>query len=159
MKSDQLGKQILIVFIVSLAAYIGFYQFDKWTRLHHGPWQATFASENGVPSLTVSETNLKISGVKIAFPGEAATNPTTPITVTFDDVTKTNLPFGKVIFHDLTYLPGTMTMNFFGHEIELLPRTLVVNRKPVPWENGRVITVKPEEKLPPDPAPKKKSRY
>jgi hypothetical protein len=51
-----------------------------------------------------------------------------------------------------------MTMNFFGHEIELLRRTLVVNRKPVPWENGRVITLKAEEKLPPDPAPKKNRR-
>ncbi|MBI3882177.1 MAG: hypothetical protein HY301_19215 [Verrucomicrobia bacterium] len=158
MKSDRLGKHLLIVFIIALAAYVGFYQFDKWLRLRHGPWQVTFASDGGTPTLIVSEPSLKIAGVKIAFPSEMVTNFGAPVAWTFDDVSKTNLPFGHVIFHDLTFLPGTMTMGLFGHEIELLPRTLVVNRKEVPWESGKTISLKSEEKLPPDP-PKKKGRY
>ena len=157
MKSDRLGKHLLIAFVIALVAYVGFYQLDKWLRLRRGPWLVTFASEQGTPVLKVSEPRLNIADVQIAFPGESVTN-TAPVAWTFDDVSKTNLPFGKIIFHDLTYLPGTMTMNLFGHEIELLPRTLVVNRKEVAWENGRTVTLKPEEKLPPDP-PKKKGRY
>ena len=31
------------------------------------------------------------------------------------------------------FLPGVATMNLLGHEIELMPRTLVVDKKEVPW--------------------------
>ena len=94
--------------------------------------------------------------MKLQFPGETATNLATESLLAFDTPGNTNLPFGYVVFLDTTYLPGAVTMNFFGHEIELLPRTLVVNRKEVAWENGKVITMKPEEKLPPLPEPKKR---
>jgi hypothetical protein len=33
------------------------------------------------------------------------------------------------------FLPGVVTMNLLGHEIELMPRTLVIDKKEVPWIN------------------------
>ena len=67
------------------------------------------------------------------------------------------VPFGEWFFADLTYLPGTVTYNFFAedanasskgrrHEIELLPRGLVLNRKEYPWKAGMQIEVSTGDK-------------
>ena len=40
----------------------------------------------------------------------------------------------------VTVLPGTVTLEFAGHEVELLPRTLYLNRRPHPWQSeGRTL--------------------
>ena len=45
------------------------------------------------------------------------------------------------------FLPGVVTMNLLGHEIELMPRTLVIDKKEVPWNTvGGRITLKPSPK-------------
>ena len=45
------------------------------------------------------------------------------------------------------FLPGVVTMNILGHEIELMPRTLVIDKKEVPWDSaGSQITVHPPVK-------------
>ena len=47
----------------------------------------------------------------------------------------------SVKYADLTYLPGVITLELFGHEIELLPRTLYVNRHAIPWTAGTNLTL------------------
>lgn len=158
MKRDNIGRHILIVFVIAITAYFGLFHLNEWLRTRRGAWELIFAVEGGTPSLTVSEPKLNIRDVKLLFAGETVTNLTKGVPWVFDDVMKTNLPFGAVIFHDLTYQPGTMTMNLFGHEVELLPRTLAINRKSVPWESGKKIVLQPAEKIPPD-ASKEKARY
>jgi hypothetical protein len=57
------------------------------------------------------------------------------------------LPFGECIYQDLMFLPGVVTMNLLGHEIELMPRTLVIDKKEVPWVTpGNRITLQPQPK-------------
>jgi len=156
-KGDSLVKHLLLVLVIVVAGYFGLFQLNEWLRTRRGAWEVTFATDGGVPAVTINEARLGISNMTVAFPGESpARHLPSPVRWVFDDVTKSNPPFGQVIFHDLTYLPGTVTMNLFGHEIELLPRTLGVNRKEVAWEAGKTITLTPAEKLPPDSAPKKK---
>ena len=42
------------------------------------------------------------------------------------------------------FLPGIVTMNLLGHEIELMPRTLVVDKKEVPWSTaGAKVIIQP----------------
>jgi hypothetical protein len=53
------------------------------------------------------------------------------------------VPFGSVIFFDTTVLPGTVTMRLFGHEIEFIPRTLIIDHTPYGWINGTNIFVRP----------------
>ena len=65
--------------------------------------------------------------------------------VRFDGVEK-NAIFGEVIYEDLTFLPGVITFNLFGHEIELMPRVLVANRREVLWQKGGVIDLWPTNK-------------
>jgi len=68
------------------------------------------------------------------------------------------VPFGKVKFEDLTYLPGTVTFYFFGHDVELLPRALYINRKARPWQSNETITLTPADKPASLPEPKVKPR-
>jgi hypothetical protein len=159
-KRDNFLKHALIAFAITLIGYVLFYQADRWLRLRHGPWRVAFGvASNGVPAIVITEEKLGIKGARLEFPSETAALAGAPETLVFDSPLKTNLPFGRTLFLDTTYLPGAVTMNLFGHEIELLPRTLVVNRREVPWASVQTLTLDPSEKLPPDPAPKKKRRY
>ena len=57
------------------------------------------------------------------------------------------VPFGECIYQDLMFLPGVVTMNILGHEIELMPRTLVIDKKEVPWDSaGSQINLLPPAK-------------
>jgi hypothetical protein len=47
------------------------------------------------------------------------------------------------------YLPGTVTLELFGHEIELLPRVLIIDRKEHPWKSGTTISLVVSEDNPP----------
>ena len=72
------------------------------------------------------------------FPGEVAAGPTA--TIRFDTPAHT-VPWGRVKYEDLTYLPGVVTLELYGHEIEMLPRTMYVNRQSVPWITATNITL------------------
>jgi hypothetical protein len=43
------------------------------------------------------------------------------------------------VFQDTTFLPGTVVIQTFGHEIQLLPRVLTLDRAEHPWRPGEVI--------------------
>jgi hypothetical protein len=68
--------------------------------------------------------------------------------------------FGRVLYEDLTILPGVVTFDLFGHEIELLPRTLIINKKEIPWKSESVLELWPTNKpvQPPKPAHQDESR-
>jgi hypothetical protein len=66
--------------------------------------------------------------------------------VTFDQGHQ-QIPFGKVLYEDLRSMPGIVTFDFFGHEIELRPRLLVINRKELPWTSARTIALSPTNKV------------
>ena len=39
------------------------------------------------------------------------------------------------------YLPGTLTFDFFGHQVELLPRVLIIDKEEHPWQSGSRLKV------------------
>jgi hypothetical protein len=87
--------------------------------------------------------------LKIVFPGARTALTNLSTSVLFDNPIKT-VPFGKFVFHDLMYLPGTVTLELFGHEIELLPRVLIIDRKEYPWKSGATISLAvPKDNPPP----------
>ena len=154
MRSDGIRKHLVAAFLLAALLYAAGFALDQHLRTRHGPWAVTFTREpSGDPALVIQQRPLGIRDVKIVFGGESASHRVE--TVSFDRPGET-LPFGRVKFDDLTVLPGTVTIEFAGHEIELLPRTLYLNRRSRPWENGVAITLKSEDKLPvlaePDPA-------
>lgn len=131
-----------------LAFYFGGFHGLEYLRVRKGPWELTFEPTSGgvagsAPVIVVNQPASGVSAVKLVFHGEHATN--APGTVRFDGVEK-NAIFGELIYEDLTFLPGVVTFNVFGHELELMPRVLVVNRREVPWQSGAVIDLWPTNK-------------
>jgi hypothetical protein len=159
LSSDKLPRHLLIAFVLAIAIYAAFFSCDMRMRKRKGPWQVEFqTNEAGHASITVNQPALRITNVQIVFAGEIAT---TTGQVTFDRPQKP-VPFGKTKFEDLTYLPGSVAFDFFGHELELLPRTLYLNKKEYPWAASSIFTLTPDQKLPPgasqDPREKKRRR-
>ena len=76
----------------------------------------------------------------IVFSGSVA--PTNlPQTIRFPHgrVAPFDLPMGKCVFLDTLYLPGTVTVQVLGHEIQMMPRTLSLDRVEHPWLSGEKI--------------------
>lgn len=147
-ESDNILKHAAIVFCIAVVGYALFFFADSFLRTRKGPWEVTFFATNATPAIEVNQQNLGIRAVKIIFEGETATNQSVR-TLVFRQP-KQPLPFGKAKFEDLTYLPGSVAFDFFGHEVELLPRTLYLNKKEFRWESGKELRLLPTEKLPPE---------
>ena len=100
----------------------------------------TFTEVADVPAIVVNQPALQLTNITIVFGGAAA--PTNlPQTVAFEHgrAAPFALPFGKCVFVDAIFLPGTATCEIFGHEIQLLPRTLTIDRVEHPWRSGEKI--------------------
>jgi hypothetical protein len=154
--SDRLPKHLLIGFGLALLVYASFFSCDQYVRHRKGPWEVTFSTNStGWAQIEISHPGSRIHSI-IIFEGEKATNSGS---VNFEQPEKA-IPFGKMKFEDLTYLPGSVVFDLFGHEVELLPRTLYLNKKEHPWVRDEVIMLKADEKLPPEMSydPRKKKR-
>ncbi len=139
-KSDPLWKHALVVFSACLVLYFGGFGVVQHWRTHRGPWEVTFFQTNGAPVLRIDQPALGLTGVHLVFPGTNTPGLVAPVRVRFDEPgRREGLPFGQVKFLDTTFLPGTVTFDLYGHEVELLPRTLIVNRREHPWRSGAVI--------------------
>jgi len=142
MKSERLPKILLTGFFSALVLYIITFALLQNCRTTKGPWRVVFLTDNtGTPGLLVTQPKLKISK-RIMFSNEKLPRNNTVHAVVFDDPTKTNVPFGKVIFQDLTFLPGTVTLDMFGHELEFLPRVLTVDKHEHAWQDKEVVLVR-----------------
>ena len=153
MKSAITPKSIALLFPVVLVLYFVVFYGIEHVRHRQGPWEVDFQmNTQGVPRLVVSQPRLGIDRMQILFHGEIATNATGH--VAFDRVQRP-VPFGKVIYEDLTFLPGVVTFDLFGHEIELLPRVLIANKQEIRWRSGATLDLWPTNKLaqPPMPPP------
>jgi hypothetical protein len=137
-----------------LAALIGYfllYAADSHLRTRRGPWEVTFLAESdGTPALRIAQTALGLSNIVVRFPGEHVDSSSNPLPrrIRFEQP-MTPVPFGRVAFDDLMYQPGTVVLHCFGHEVQMLPRALFLDRIEHPWIDGRVFELKPEGKLPP----------
>ena len=157
MKSGFTAKPIALLFVAVLGLYLAVFYGIERARQHKGPWTVDFQTNvDASPVLIVSQAKLGLSNVRIVVHGENARNATGR--VSFDQV-KRPVPFGKVIYEDLTFLPGVVTFDLFGHEIELLPRALIANKRLVAWQSGITVELWPTNKPvePPHP-PKTRSR-
>jgi len=79
-----------------------------------------------------------------ARPESPVTNHTPPITTLLfaqPQPVPYEVPFGKCVFMDTTFLPGTVTFELFGHEIELLPRALIIDRQEHSWQPDLAISL------------------
>jgi hypothetical protein len=153
MKSGFTPKSLALLFSAVVLLYVAVFYGLEHARQRKGPWDVAFLTNaQGSPVIVVSQPRLGLSDLTIVFHGENASNTTGR--VLFDRVRRPT-PFGNVIYEDLTFLPGVVTFDLFGHEIELLPRTLIANKNQIRWQSAAVIDLWPTNKLAEPPRPPK----
>jgi hypothetical protein len=143
MKPAGQAKHFILAFLLALAGYVICYQLIEHRRAQNGPWLITFAasSDNG-PVIVVNQSKLGITNVQISFADKALPGTNAPTTIAFGQPQPVpyDLPFGTCVFMDTTFLPGTVTLELFGHQIELLPRVLVIDGQEHPWRaEGQIV--------------------
>ena len=143
MKRSPLSLQILLVFVAALVGYAVVYRWIEHRRVIKGPWVVTCTTETGTPTLIVNQTTLGIRDVRVVFAGASVPSNTTQA-VEFSQARPWpySVPFGQCVFMDTTFLPGTIALEMFGHEIQLLPRVLTIDKVERPWRNGETIELK-----------------
>ena len=148
MKSDGPIKHFILAFLLAVICYAFFYHNIENRRTRKGPWEITFTNDaSGNPSLFINQPKLAITNTQIVFIDQRVAKPFTPATLVFSQPRPVpfDLPLGECVFMDTTFLPGTVTLQLFEHEIELLPRVLVVDRQEHPWLSESTITLHPVE--------------
>ena len=153
-------KHILYAFLLALIGYIIFYVAIEHRRTRNGPWQVTFTrSAAGEPALVINQPKLAITNVQVSFSQANSATATNPATLLFRQPQPVpyDVPFGKCVFMDTTFLPGTLTFRLFGHEIELLPRVLIIDHQEHPWRPDATLILPPSQAAPEAGAPRKSS--
>lgn len=138
-------RLFITAFVLALVAYIVLFAFIEKRRPRNGPWVVTFCRESNAPALLrIAQHRLGLSNViAIGVTNVFTTNTVetirfdTPRTVPFE------VPFGRCVFLDTTFLPGTVTLQISGHEIELLPRVLVIDHREHTWNAASPIQLGP----------------
>jgi hypothetical protein len=153
MKVGVTPRSVAVFFLLLFPAYLAvFYGIEHWRR-YQGPWEVQFISDSaGHPSVLARQPKRNLMQLKLELRDETLKATNISETVLFDRPRKP-VPFGQVIYEDLTSLPGVVTFDLLGHEIELLPRVLVVNRVEIPWQPEMTIELWPTNKLPARPKP------
>ncbi len=145
--------------VLALVGYVVMYNVDARLRTNHGPWEVAFLVDTeGTPAVIIRQDTLGISNITVRFIGESIPTPQNPpIPVRFDTPLRA-IPFGATTFDDLMYLPGTVVLHCFGHEVQMLPRGLFLNRKEHAWTVPATYELQPGDKLPSLDPPKKGPR-
>lgn len=144
MKSDNLLRHLWVPLLIAVLVYVIFYAGIEHRRTRNGPWEVVFTNNAaGAPTLVINQPKLAISNLRITFPGESHVVSSQSASMEFRQPREVpfQLPFGKCIFMDSTFLPGTIVFDVFGHEIQLIPRTLRIDGKEIPWQSNTEIPV------------------
>ena len=146
MSSDRPWRHFLLAFLLAGICYAALYAGCEARRKRNGPWVVTFTnSPSGYPVMLLSEYKLAITNQQIQFPDQPMPPQAQLGTWTFDKPQPTpfSVPFGQCVFMDTTFLPGNITFEMFGHQIQLLPRVLTVDHQEHPWFPEDPITLHP----------------
>lgn len=159
MKPGITPKSVLLLFAVVAGLYLAVFYGIEYGNHRKGPWEVEFISDGtGNPSIVIYQPKLNISSVEIIFAGEKVSQTNLAQKALFErpfDSLPFKMPLGEMIYQDLRTLPGVLTFNFFGHEVELLPRALIVDKKEVPWKSETVIELSAANKPAKIPKPPK----
>jgi len=137
---EGLRRPLAVCFVLALVFYVAGFWWIEHRRVVKGPWVIEFVSDGGGrPSLQITQRKLDIAE-ELTFPGDKVGRPNLSERVVFSEA-RTNLPFGEMLMQDALYLPGTVTMRVCGHQVEVLPRTLIVDQKEHAWRAGQVVVV------------------
>jgi len=145
MESDNPAKHFVLAFLIALLGYFLVYHGIEYRRTRKGPWIVSFTNSHlGEPSIIINQPTLRLTNAQIVFTGASSPPITNYPALDFSQPRPVpfEVPFGKCIFMDTTFLPGTLTFQFFGHEIEFLPRVLIIDHEEHTWNSEQIVTLK-----------------
>lgn len=141
-RTENAAKHFALAFALAAGVYALAFWWIEHRRVSHGPWTVEYSADaRGQLRLKVDHAQLGIRGFQLAFAGAMAGRTNWSETMVFDSPYKTNAPAGGVLFLDLLYLPGSVTLSLEGHVVELLPRVLRLDRREIPWTAANPMTV------------------
>ena len=146
MKRDGALKHFILAFLLAVICYAFFYSKIENRRSRKGPWEIAFTNDAaGNPSLVINQPRLAITNVQVTFTNQHVPASFAPTNLVFKQPHPVpyDVPFGRCMFMDTTFLPGTVALEVFNHEVELLPRVLVIDRQEHPWLSESTITLHP----------------
>ena len=133
-------RHFIYAFLIALVLYVVTYSWIQHRRERKGPWEVAFTITNQTPAIIINQPWLGLTNVTLVFAGESASVTNLErLEFRVPKQTPFDVSFGKCVFEDLTFLPGTVTLRAYNHEIELLPRVLVIDQKENEWRSGAVI--------------------
>lgn len=142
MNPKSIWKQIALVGVVALIGYFVVFNWVERRRFVKGPWRLTFSQTNDSPMLIINQTTLGVANVVVVFNGVMATTNVNE-TVAFGQgrAVPFDLPFGKCVFLDPLFLPGSVACEIYGHQIQIMPRVLTIDGIEHPWTSGETISL------------------
>jgi hypothetical protein len=133
-KSTADWKHFAMAFAIALVGYVVVYNWIEHRRVVRGPWEVTFQNDAGQLNLVLNQPHLGIKGVHLRFPEvTSTTNFTETIQFTGRRPVPFPIPFGRCVFQDPLYLPGTVVLEIAAHRIQLLPRALTIDGVEHDW--------------------------
>lgn len=143
MKAKKEGLRLFATaFIIAVVGYVLLFYFIENRRPQRGPWTVTFAATpEGKSWLVINQHRLGITNVQIDLWLTNAPGTNVFGQVQFDQARKVpfDLPVGRCVFLDTTFLPGTVTLQAGPHELELIPRVLIIDHKEHSWKSHTKI--------------------
>jgi hypothetical protein len=146
MKPDGFLKRVAATFVICVVVYIVGYTGIEHRRTRQGPWRVAFTNDlSGAPAIRIDQPSLAITNVFVAFQGQVLPPGGSSAAIPLDQPQPVpwTVPFGRCIFMDTTSLPGTVVFDLFGHEIQLMPRVLTVDKSERPWRSNETIVLGP----------------
>lgn len=140
-------KHFVWAFVAAVAIYAALFAALEYRRAAKGPWEITFStSAEGEAVMLVNQHELRITNATVVFAGRTSPLPQSA-TVTFREPRQPpfEVPFGKCVFMDLTSLPGSVTLQLFGHQVELMPRRTIVDGEARTWAQSQRIELSLQE--------------
>ena len=139
-KSPGAWKHFVAAFVLALILYVVGFNFIESRRVKSGPWDVTFQNSAGQLELVIQQDSLSIRDVRIQFTNAPlSSNLAETIYFTAGRKVPFAVPFGRCVFLDPLFLPGKAVLEIAGHEIQIMPRVLVLNGKEHSWASGTRI--------------------
>jgi len=127
-KPPKAWKHFLAAFAITLLGYIVVFNWIEHRRVKNGPWEVTFQNTGGQLELVINQDSGAIRGVRIQFTNAPlSTNLTQTTQFTAGRKVPFDVPFGKCVFLDPLFLPGKVVLEIAGHEIQIMPRVLILD--------------------------------
>ena len=128
---------MVILFAAVLGLYVLGFSWLEHRRVRQGPWNVRFLKEPDVPPLIlINQPALRITNVQVVFPEAPWVQPTnSAMEFVAGREPPFAVPFGECLFMDPLFLPGSVSLELFGHRIEMLPRGLTLDGQRHEWSS------------------------